>query len=105
MNMKINQDRQFVILNQDLNQEVVKQIGVDWAYIIDIITILKENNEFNIREFRYKLWKSSQMYNRIKKRLLDKNIIKKSEYAYYFNPFIAYHPQWVEDDIIMLFAK
>ena len=101
----ITNNKSFVILNQDISQDIIKEIGSDWAYVIEIIMILKEDNEFNIRAFKYRLWKSNQMYYRIKKILLDKNIIKKSEYSYYFNPFIAYHPQWVEDDIIMLFTK
>lgn len=98
-------NKSFAILNQDISQDMIKEIGSDWAYVIEIIMILKEDNEFNIRALKHRLWKSNQMYYRIKKRLIDKNVIKKSEYAYYFNPFIAYHPQWVEEDIIMLFVK
>jgi len=51
----ITNNKSFAILNQDISQDTIKEIGSDWVYVIEIIMILKEDNEFNIRAFKYRL--------------------------------------------------
>lgn len=97
--------RWFVKLFQDMPIWLYDVIGSDWKYVIKIIDIIDKKNTFNIKELRMIFWESSQMYRRVKTRLVKKWIIKDDWINWYLNPEIAIKNEATAVELHLMFRE
>ena len=81
-----------LFLSQDI---VADKVWDDYKYIAYISSVLWYENEINITRFRDRIDISNQAFYALKKRLIDKGVIKQIWKEFYLNPFI-----WVKSETI-----
>lgn len=81
-----------LFLSQDI---VADKVWDDYKYIAYISSVLWYENEINITRFRDRIDISNQAFYALKKRLIDKWVIKQIWKEFYLNPFI-----WVKSETI-----
>ncbi len=81
-----------LFLSQDI---VADKVWDDYKYIAYISSVLWFDNVINITRFRDKIAISNQAFYALKKRLIDKWVIKQIWKEFYLNPFI-----WVKAETI-----
>lgn len=81
-----------LFLSQDI---VADKVWDDYKYIAYISSVLWFDNVINITRFREKIAISNQAFYALKKRLIDKWVIKQIWKEFYLNPFI-----WVKAETI-----
>lgn len=81
-----------LFLSQDI---VADKVWDDYKYIAYISSVLWYENEINIIRFREKIWISNQAFYSLKKRLIEKWVIKQIWKEFFLNPFI-----WVKAETI-----
>lgn len=81
-----------LFLSQDI---VADKVWDDYKYIAYISSVLWYDNEINIIRFREKINISNQAFYALKKRLIEKWVIKEIWKEYYLNPLI-----WVKSETI-----
>jgi len=81
-----------LFLSQDI---IADKVWDDYKYIAYISSVLWYDNEINIIRFRDKIWISNQAFYALKKRLIEKWVIKEIWKEFFLNPFI-----WVKSETI-----
>lgn len=81
-----------LFLSQDI---VADKVWDDYKYIAYISSVLWFENEINMIRFREKIALSNQAFYALKKRLIEKWVIKQIWKEFYLNPFI-----WVKSETI-----
>lgn len=81
-----------LFLSQDI---VADKVWDDYKYIAYISSVLWFDNVINITRFRDKIAISNQAFYALKKRLIDKWVIKQIWKEFFLNPFI-----WVKAETI-----
>lgn len=81
-----------LFLSQDI---VADKVWDDYKYIAYISSVLWFDNEINMIRFREKINISNQAFYALKKRLIEKWVIKEIGKEYYLNPLI-----WVKSETI-----
>lgn len=81
-----------LFLSQDI---IADKVWDDYKYIAYISSVLWYDNEINMIRFREKIGISNQAFYALKKRLIEKWVIKEIWKEFFLNPFI-----WVKSETI-----
>lgn len=91
-NFKSNRHFMKLFLSQDI---IADKVWDDYKYIAYISSVLWFDNAINITRFRAKIAISNQAFYALKKRLVEKWVMKQIWKEYFLNPFI-----WVKSETI-----
>lgn len=99
-------NRVFMKLFQDLPKDFKKKIWNDWIYVVDILLIMHYDNSFSEPKFRKNIEVVDRVYYKVKRRLIDKWVIKKADDGdWYINPIIAGRSDKMKTDLVELFKE
>lgn len=101
-NFKSNRHFMKLFLSQDI---VADKVWDDYKYIAYISSVLWFDNAINIIRFREKINISNQAFYALKKRLIEKWVIKQIWKEFFLNPFIWVKAETISYDLSQEFKK
>lgn len=101
-NFKSNRHFMKLFLSQDI---VADKVWDDYKYIAYISSVLWFDNAINITRFREKISISNQAFYALKKRLIEKWVIKQIWKEFFLNPFIWVKAETISYDLSQEFKE
>jgi hypothetical protein len=101
-NFKSNRHFMKLFLSQDI---VADKVWDDYKYIAYISSVLWFDNAINITRFREKIAISNQAFYALKKRLIEKWVMKQIWKEFFLNPFIWVKAETISYDLSQEFKE